>query len=248
MIDLTGRVALVTGAGQHVGEGIAQRLAVQGASVAVNDLFEDRAERVAESIRSAGAVACAAPFDVTSWDSVQAGVEKAVAELGPIDVLVNNAGIPPGMGVVQFREMEPSEWAQYIDVNLYGVVHCSKAVLDGMCERGWGRVITISSGAGQTGLNLGIALYGAGKGGGIAFMRHLAMEVARQGVTVNTVSLGMIDNHSDTSVTEHLARAVPVGRLGQPEDIAPAVAFLASDEASWITGQTLGVNGGNHPP
>jgi 3-oxoacyl-[acyl-carrier protein] reductase len=248
LIDLTGRVALVTGAGQHVGEGIARRLATQGASVAVNDLFDDRAQRVAEAIRAQGATACAVAFDVTDAESVRSGVEKAIAELGPIDVLVNNAGIPTGMGVKRFREMDPSEWAKFVDLNLYGVLHCTKAVIDGMCERGFGRVVTISSGAGQAGLDLGVSLYGAGKGGAIAFMRHLAMEVARDGVTANTVSLGMIDNHGDPSVTEHLARRVPVGRLGRPEDVAPAVAFLASDEASWITGQTLGVNGGSHTP
>ena len=245
MFDLTGRVAMVTGAGQNVGEGIARLLAQRGAAVAVNDLFAERAEAVADAIRGEGASACAAPFDVTDSASVAAGVSKAAASLGPVDILVNNAGVPPGMAVTQFREMDPAEWAKFVDLNLYGVLHCAKAVIDGMCERGWGRIVNISSGAGQTGLGLGVSIYAAGKGAGISFMRHLAMEVARSGVTANTVSLGLIDNHQDATVTVAMAGRVPVGRLGQPSDIAPAVLFLASDEASWITGQVLGVNGGN---
>ena len=151
----------------------------------------------------------------------------------------------PGMGVAQFREMDPAAWAQFVDLNLYGVLHCTKAVVEGMCERGWGRVVNVSSGAGQTGLRLGIALYGAGKGAALSFMRHFAMEVAGTGVTANTVALGLIDNHLDPTVTEGLRGQVPVGRLGQRQDIAPSVLFLASDEAGWITGQILGVNGGS---
>ena len=245
MFDLTGRVALVTGAGQNVGEGIARLLAQQGAAVAVNDLFPERAESVADAIQSDGSSACAAPFDVTDSAAVAAGVSKLSASLGPVDILINNAGVPPGMGVTQFREMDPAEWAKFIDLNLYGVMNCAKAVIDGMCDRSWGRIVTVSSGAGQTGLKLGITTYGAGKGAAIAFMRHLAMEVAENGVTANTVALGLIDNHQDSTVTAAMSRQVPVGRLGQPSDIAPAVLFLASDEASWITGQILGVNGGN---
>ncbi|MAG32631.1 MAG: short-chain dehydrogenase [Deltaproteobacteria bacterium] len=245
MFDLQGRVAMVTGGGQSVGAGIAQTLASSGAAVAVNDLFEERAETIAEEIRAAGGKACAAPFDVTDRDAVEAGVTKAQAELGPLDIVVNNAGVPPGMTVQQFRDTDPSEWAKFIDLNLYGVLHTTKAVIDGMCERGFGRIIVISSGAGQTGLNLGISTYGAGKGAATSFMRHFAMEVAPMGVTANTISLGMIDNHLDPSVTAHMSKSVPVGRLGQPQDIAPAVLFFASDQAGWITGQILGVNGGN---
>ncbi|MCH2172459.1 SDR family oxidoreductase [Myxococcota bacterium] len=245
MFDLTGRVAVVTGAGQNVGEGIARLLAQRGAAVAVNDLFAERAEGVAEGIAQEGGKALSAPFDVTDPEAVGTGMAHVAEQLGPVDILVNNAGVPPGMGVTPFREMDPGEWSKYVDLNLYGVLHCTRAVIEGMCERNWGRIVTVSSGAGQTGLNLGISLYGAGKGAAISFMRHFAMEVAGQGVTANTVALGLIDNHRDPTVTAAMARQVPVGRTGQAADIAPSVLFLVSEEASWITGQILGVNGGN---
>jgi len=245
MFDLSGRVALVTGAGQNAGAGIARVLAARGAAVAVNDLDARRAETtVAELVAEQGR-AIAIPFDVTDREAVVAGTREAARRLGPIDILVNNAGVPAGMALKPFRETDPSEWAPYIELNLYGVLHCCHALVDGMCERGWGRVVTISSGAGQVGIPLGISTYGAGKGGALAFMRHLALEVARDGVTANSLALGMMSNAGGAEATEALARSVPVGRLGTGEDVGAAVAFLASDEASWITGQTLGVNGGS---
>ena len=245
MFDLTGRTALVTGAGQGVGRGIAQALASQGAKVAINDLFEERAAEAADAIKSEGGTAIAAAFDVSDYEAVVAGVAKVEAELGPLDILVNNAGVPPGMGVGQFRETKPEDWRKQIDLNTYGVMNCSHAVINGMCDRGYGRIVTISSGAGTVGIPLGVSAYGAGKGGGIAFMRHLAMEVAGNGVTANTVALGMIDNHTDPSVTAHMAKTVPVGFCAQPEHIAPCVVYLVSEEAKWMTGQTLQLNGGN---
>lgn len=244
MFDLTGRVALVTGAGQNVGAGIARTLAERGAAVAVNDLIEDRAQATASAIHTQGGKAMVAAFDVTDAEAVQAGVRSVEAELGPIDVLVNNAGVPASMDIASFRTLPPSEWAKYVDLNLYGVLHCTKAVLDGMCERGFGRVITISSGAGQTGIGMGISLYGAGKGAGISFMRHLAMEVARSGVTCNSLALGLMANAGGAQ-TEAIEKTIPIGRLGQPEDVGAAVIWLSSDEASWVTGQTIGINGGN---
>jgi NAD(P)-dependent dehydrogenase (short-subunit alcohol dehydrogenase family) len=243
--DLSGRVALVTGAGQNVGEGIARALARHGAAVAVNDFHEERARRVAERIAAEGAKAAAVAFDVTDAASVAAGVTRS--ELGPLDVLVNNAGnagthvFPPK----RFAEMEPSEWAKFLDVNLYGVLHCTRAVIGGMCERGFGRVITISSSAGIVGIPMGISLYGAGKGGALAFMRHLAMEVARRGVTANSVALGLMASAADAEATRALAATVPIGRCGTPEDAAAAVVWLASPEAAWVTGQTVQVNGGS---
>ena len=245
MFDLSGRVALVTGAGQNVGAGIAHALASRGAAVAVNDVVGERAEAVAASLVAAGGSSVAAPFDVTQPDAVMRGVGDVTASLGPPDILVNNAGVPEGMAVMPFRSMDHRRWADFVDLNLYGVLHCTRAVIDGMCDRGWGRVLTISSGAGQVGLAVGVSLYGAGKGGAIAFMRHLALEVAGSGVTANTLALGLMDNVGDAEVTRALRATIPVGRLGTPEDVGAAAVFLASDEAAWITGQTLGVNGGS---
>jgi 3-oxoacyl-[acyl-carrier protein] reductase len=245
LFDLEGRVALVTGGGQNQGAGIARALAAQGAAVAVNDLHGERAESVAKEIAARGGRALAAPFDVTDLAAVSAAVARIERELGPIDVLVNNAGVPDGMGVSPFREMDPALWRRYVDLNLYGVTNCCKAVIDGMCTRGFGRVITISSGAGQTGLALGVSLYAAGKGGAISFMRHLALETARFGVTANTLSLGLMSNAGGADVTAALAKTVPVGRLGTPEDVGAACVYLASNEAAWLTGQTIGLNGGN---
>jgi 3-oxoacyl-[acyl-carrier protein] reductase len=245
MFDLSGRTALVTGAGQGVGAGIAEALASRGARVAVNDLHAERAAATVDAIRAAGGKALACTFDVCDYGATVAGIGKAEAELGPLAILVNNAGVPPGMSVRQFRETTPEQWRPYVDLNTYGVMNCAHAVIRGMCERGHGRIITISSGAGTVGISLGISAYGAGKGGGIAFMRHLAMEVAGSGITANSIAIGMIDNHADPSVTAHLARTVPVGRLGRPRDIAALCVYLASDEASWMTGQTLQLNGGS---
>jgi 3-oxoacyl-[acyl-carrier protein] reductase len=245
VFDLEGRVALVTGAGRGVGAGIARRLARQGAAVAVNDLVEERAVETAEGIVREGGRAAAAPFDVVDVEAVAAAVAALDDRLGPVDILVNNAGVPGDMELVRFREMDPSAWRSYVDLNLYGVLHCTRAVIDGMCERGWGRVITISSGAGQIGLPVGVALYGAGKGGALAFMRHLALEVAKQGVTANSLALGMMNNVGEGAAVDALAAAIPVGRLGDPEDVGAAVVFLASEEAGWLTGQTIGLNGGS---
>jgi NAD(P)-dependent dehydrogenase (short-subunit alcohol dehydrogenase family) len=244
MFDLTGRVALVTGAGQGVGAGIARQLAAQGAAVAVNDREADRAAGIAASIADAGGRAAAVTFDVSDYASVVAGVKQIEAELGAIDVLVNNAGVPAGMGMTKFRETQPADWAPYVDVNLYGVLHCCKAVIDGMCERRFGRVITISSGAGTAGTGIGVSAYGAGKGGGLGFMRNLALEVAREGVTANSVALGLMNNIPEEAVPM-LAPTIPVGRLGDPEEIGAFCVYLASNEAGWMTGQTLQLNGGS---
>ena len=241
MFDLTGRIALVTGAGQNVGAGIAKALAHQGASVAVNDLRGDRAQAVADEIVAAGGNAVAAPFDVTNL----AAVGEAVGRLDPVDILVNNAGNAGEgrMAPTPFRTMDPAAWEGPIRVNLYGVLNCCHAVVNAMCDRGWGRIITISSGASTRGVNIGVAPYSAGKGGGLAFTRTLALEVARSGVTANTLALGLMDV-PDRTVTERLAKSVPVGRTGTPEDAAAACVWLASNEAAWVTGQTIELNGG----
>jgi NAD(P)-dependent dehydrogenase (short-subunit alcohol dehydrogenase family) len=241
LFDLTGRTALVTGAGQNVGAGIAKALAAQGAMVAVNDVRRERAQAVAAAINGAGGRAVAAPFDVTDFDAVVEGV----GTIGSVDILVNNAGNggEETMRVQLFRETDPETWDGPIRVNLYGVMHCCRAVIDGMCDRGWGRVITISSGAGTRGVNIGVSPYSAGKGGGISFTRTLALEVAPFGVTANTLAIGLM-GLPDPNITARLARAIPVGRTGTPEDIAAASVWLASSEAAWVTGQTIELNGG----
>lgn len=259
MFDLTGKVALVTGGGQGVGAGIAAALASRGASVAVNDVVAERAEACAEQLTESlnaknsseqsadSPKIIAAPFDVTSREASEEGIALAAEQLGSIDILVNNAGNAGAntFTPTPFSELSPDQWQKFIDVNLYGVLNCTKAVLSGMQDRRWGRIITISSGAGQSGLNIGVSIYGAAKGGSIAFMRHIAIENAKMGITANSLALGLMDTIDDPSVTEHLARAIPVGRLGSPEDIGAACVWLASEEAAWVTNQTININGGS---
>lgn len=244
MFELDRRVALVTGAGQGVGVGIAECLAEQGAAVAVNDLHAERAEAVAARLREPGARASAAPFDVTDEEAVIAGVRAVEEDLGPLDILVNNAGVPAGMGLASFLHSTPEQWKAQIDLNLYGLLHCVRTVLPGMCTRGYGRIVVISSGAAQVGLPIGVSLYGAAKAGALGFVRHVAQEVARRGVTVNAVALGLMENVAGAD-TETLRRTIPVGRPGTGRDAGAAVAYLASEEAAWVTGQTLSVNGGS---
>jgi NAD(P)-dependent dehydrogenase (short-subunit alcohol dehydrogenase family) len=242
MFDLTGRTALVTGSGQHVGAGIARALASQGATVIVNDIVAERAQQTADEIIAAGGAARIAAFDVTDY----AQVLTAFTEQGTIDILVNNAGNggAQGMAMKQFKDMEPSDWDGPIDVNLYGVLNCTRAVINGMRDRNWGRVVTISSGAGITGLRIGVSPYAAGKGGAVAFMRHLAAENARAGVTANSIAIGLMQP-PQAAALESMAAQVPVGRTGVPEDVGYLCVYLASDEASWMTGQTLHLDGGS---
>ena len=249
MFDLTGHVALVTGAGQNVGAGIARALAAQGAALVVNDFHADRALRVAEEINQAGGQAVAIAFDVTDLAEVIAGFDQATARLGHVDVLVNNAGTggpTEPMHVAQFAEMAPDKWAPIIAVNLFGPMNCAKAAIGSMIDRQWGRVITISSGAGQVGMNIGVSPYAAAKAGASGFMRHLAIENAKHGVTVNTISLGLV--RDGPGMVEALAKTIPVGRMGTPTDVGALAVYLASDEASWLTGQTIGLNGGAVTP
>src|SRR5882757_1251531 len=263
MFELTGRVVLVTGAGQGVGEGIATAMAAQGASVAVNDLVGKRAEQVLDRLLRAGARACAGPADVTDLDAVRAMVADVERRLGPVDVLVNNAGIPStGVALRPFVDTSPSEWRPFVDINLYGVLHCTHAVLPGMKARKWGRIISVTSDAGRSG-EANLAVYAASKAAGAAFTRSVAKEVGRDGITCNSISLGTIasraaepgesggdvsgDDGSGDADAERLARQLrryPVGRLGRPSDVAAAAVWLASEEASWVTGQTISVNGG----
>lgn len=243
MFSLQGRTALVTGAGQGLGAGIAKTLAAQGAKLWVNDLHLERAERIAADIVAKGGEAEAIAFDVCDYTAVAEAFERILAQ-APLDILVNNAGVPAGMGVKAFADTLPEEWQRYVDLNLYGVMHCCHLALPAMREAGFGRIVTISSGAGVSGIKLGVAAYGAGKGGAISFMRHLAMEEAGRGITANSVAVGLINNHPDPEITAHMAKSVPVRRLGEPEDVAALCLYLCSQESSWMTGQTLQLNGG----
>jgi NAD(P)-dependent dehydrogenase (short-subunit alcohol dehydrogenase family) len=247
MFDLSGKIALVTGAGQNAGAGIAEAFARQGAAVIVNDVLAERAEETAEAIRKAGGKAVAQAFDVTNLEAVKAGVAAGEAALGgKVDILVNNAGnggAEGGLKMKPFSEMTPDLWAAPIAVNLYGVMNCTHAVIGGMIEKNWGRLITIASGAGTHGLNIGVSHYGAGKGGAISFMRHLAMENGPFGVTANTVALGLI-RQTDTPVLNELSKRLPTRRRGNPDDVGALCVYLASPEAAWFTGQTLQLNGG----
>jgi NAD(P)-dependent dehydrogenase (short-subunit alcohol dehydrogenase family) len=239
--QLAGRVALVTGAGQGVGAGIAATLATEGAVVAVNDLHPDRAARVAGQIENGGGRAHPVVADVTDLTAVRQMVDEVELTLGPVDVLVNNAGIPAeGFVPRPFREMPVEDWDRFVRLNLYGVLQCIKTTVDGMCERGWGRIVTVSSEAGRMGLPSGISLYGASKAAAIGFSRHLALELVDTGVTVNCVALGLMATGPDDTRRPPW----PTSRLGRTDDVAAAVSYLASDAAAWVTGQVLGVNGG----
>jgi 3-oxoacyl-[acyl-carrier protein] reductase len=249
-LDLSDRRALVTGAGQGVGRGIALGLAAAGATVAVNDLDADRAATVVAEIESAGGASVSAVFDVTDHDAVTAGVEA----VGGVDILVNNAGNAGAEGwpaMTPFAETQPADWEAYLQVNLYGVLHCCHAALPGMIANGAGRIITIVSDAARSG-EAQMAVYAAAKAGAAGLMRSLAVEGGRHGVTVNSIALGTMRTpisesfwaEEDNPRAKSLLQRYAIRRPGLPEDVAALAVFLASDEASWITGQTYPLNGG----
>ena len=241
-------VALVTGAARGIGAAIAAALAADGANVIIADLDGAAASATATTIASEHDVRTfGVAVDVSSSDSVDRGFATATAALGPISILVNNAGIDI---IKPFVESHEDEWDRVIAVNLKGPILCCRAVLDHMIEAKGGRIVNIGSDAGRVGSS-GEAVYSATKGGVISFTKTLAREMARNGVTVNcvcpgpteTALLGQLAEYSQR-LYDGLARAIPLGRTGQPADVAAAVAFLASDAAGYITGQTLSVSGG----
>jgi len=244
------RVALVTGGGGGIGRAIAQALAADGRAVAVADLSESSAAATVEALTADGGRELAVPMDITDAGSVSAGVALVVDQLGPVDILVNNAGWDE---MRPFLETEEPFWDRVIDVNFKGCLRVTHAVLPGMVERGFGRVINIGSDAGRVGSSLE-SVYSGAKGGVIAFTKTLAREVAREGVTANTVCPGPTrtpmlegmagEGERGQKLIDALTRAVPMRRLGEPADVAAAVAFLASDAAGYVTGQTLSVSGG----
>lgn len=242
MGKLDHKIAIVTGAGQGIGKGIATKLAAEGATVVVTDINGETAQTTAAELGGTGIVA-----DVTSLDSVRAMVEQTIAEHGRIDVLVNNAGWDLSG---PFLESDPAYWDKIMQINLFGVLNTSYTVMPHMAQAGSGSVVNISSDAGRVGSS-GEAVYSAAKGGILAFTKTMARETARNGLRVNAVCPGPTDTALFASIggdnpklREALTRAIPMRRLGQPEDLANAVSFLASDEAGFITGQTLSVSGG----
>ncbi|RAN69608.1 2-hydroxycyclohexanecarboxyl-CoA dehydrogenase [Bacillus sp. SRB_336] len=244
MGTLENKIAIVTGAGSGIGRGIAEKLAAEGATVVVGDINEAAAKETAASLGN-GSVGVAA--DVTDRESVDAMVSAVTSEFGRIDVLVNNAGWDK---VEPFLQSKIPDWDRVIAINLYGTLHCSQAVLKVMAGQGHGAVINIGSDAGRVGSS-GEAVYSAAKGGIIAFTKTAAREMARNKVTVNCVCPGPADtplfagiSAENPKLREALEKAIPLRRLAQPSDLANAVAFFASDDAHYITGQTLSVSGG----
>lgn len=244
MSDLEGRVSLVTGAAQGIGRAIALELASSGADVAVGDILTEGAEEVAVEIKNLGRKSMPLQLDVSKEESVNQAVEILFNEFGRIDHLVNNAGITRDNLLMR---MKSEEWSSTIAVNLTGVYNCTRAVVRRMMKQRYGRIVNISSVIGQMG-NPGQANYGATKAGVIGFTKSAARELGPRGITVNAITPGFIETAMTASLTqeirERLMANVPLGRLGQPEDIAKAVRFLVSDGASYITGAVLNVNGG----
>ncbi len=244
------RTALVTGGGRGIGREICRALAAQGRRVAVADLRPDEAERTAAQVRDAGGTAQAVVMDVTRPESVRDGVNETVRTLGAVEVLVNCAGWDD---LKPFLDTDEDFWQRILEINFKGVLRTTRACLPAMLDAGWGRIVNIGSDAGRVGSSLE-AVYSGAKGAVIAFTKTIAREVARKGVTANTVCPGptatpLLDEIVAAStdgdrVINSMARAVPMKRVGQPAEVASAVAYLASEEAGFITGQTLSVSGG----
>jgi 2-hydroxycyclohexanecarboxyl-CoA dehydrogenase len=239
---LEGKKALVTGGASGIGAAIARRLAAEGAEVTIGDLNLDGATEVAGEISG-----LSIELDVTDLGSAQAAVDSAGS---PIDILVNNAGTDE-FGF--FLQTTPEQWKKVVDVNLYGVLNCTHAALPGMQEAGYGRIVNIASEAGRVG-SKGSAVYSAAKAGVIGFTKVMAREGARFGITANAIAPGPIETpllmqakefgELGEKIIETMKAGTQLRRLGKPEEVAAAVAFLASDDASYVTGETLGVSGG----
>lgn len=237
MFNYTGRTALVTGAGQGMGLGIAQALADRGAKVYINDLRVDRADAAAKAVGENG---FSAPGDLTNPADIQAIYEY----VGQIDILCNNAGVPEGMlaSLRQADALTDADYEKYMALNFTAIRKLCGLFVPGMRERKHGRVLIISSESHRLGLPMGLSHYAAAKAAALGFMRSLAAEVGRDNVTVNALSLGTMNNFAGH---EHSIAGTIVGRAGTPEDVGAAALYLCSDEAGWMTGQTIGLNGGS---
>jgi 3-oxoacyl-[acyl-carrier protein] reductase len=243
-VSLAGKVAIVTGAGQGIGRAIAETLARHGADVVVADVDSGRSQETVEAIAKLGRRALNLKVNVANWDDVKGMVDHVLKEWGKVEILVNNAGVTRDGLLVRMKE---EDWTLVLQVNLNGTFHCTKAVIQPMSKQRYGRIVNIASIVGVMG-NAGQANYAASKAAVIGFTKTVAREYASRQITVNAVAPGFIDTAMTqglpAEVREGLQKQIPLSRLGQPADVAEAVRFLASDEAGYITGQVLHVNGG----
>ena len=244
-LKLDGKVAIVTGAASGIGRCIAGQLSQEGCRLLLADLNQQGLDAVRAEVESAGAEATIHGVDVRRFEECQAMVAAAIERFGELDILINSAGI--GGPLAFFAETQPDDWRDVIEVNLLGVMNCCRAVVDHMIERRSGKIVSLASEAGKANEKR-LIVYGTSKGGVISLTRGLAAELGRYSINVNAVCPGVTHSPMTAYINEDLERAsvpfYPLGRLGEPEDIAPLVAFLASQRASWITGQAISINGG----
>ena len=245
-MGLAGKVALVTGGARDVGREIGLALASEGATVAINYRnSKEEANRLVEEIKSTGGGAAAFEADVSDYEAVCTMTDQIVNDFGQLDILVNNAGyVKPN----RFVNTAPEEWRTQIDVGLYGVIHCCHAAASLLAASGQGRIISLAGDSARVG-EKGLSITAASRGGVLSLTKSLAKELGRDGITVNAVALGLVETgHSDKEWLEKnmakIVRNYPSGRIGQPEDVAPTVAFLASAGAAWVTGQIISISGG----
>jgi NAD(P)-dependent dehydrogenase (short-subunit alcohol dehydrogenase family) len=249
---LEGKTAVVTGGAAGIGLAVSERFAHEGANVAIFDLDSDAAEHAAHELTSEGHVAIACTVDVSERSQVERAVAEVRERLGPVHILVNNAGIA---SMVPLLSIDEVTWNRVFAVNVTGMFHCTQLIVPDMIDAGWGRIINISSAAAQRGSEA-MAAYAASKGAVVSFTRAIAVELGGHGITVNNIPPNFIvtpmqqtstGGASDTEAFEARVRQTPVGRAGRPEDVAAACSFLASPDAGYITAQTIGVNGGRFP-
>jgi NAD(P)-dependent dehydrogenase (short-subunit alcohol dehydrogenase family) len=245
--DLSGKIAVVTGAGRGLGKAIADVLAGRGAHVVLNDRTLEPAEVAAKSLRARGESASAIAFDVAEPSQVEDALQKIRGVHGRVDILINNAGIGD---FVSFPEISPDKWDRMLNIHLKGSFNCCQAVLAGMKDQKYGKIVNVSSVAGKRGDFIGNAHYTAAKAGIIGLTRSLALYAAPFGINVNAIAPGLVATELSEEMSSEMKATtisrIPAGRLGRPEEIARATAFLVSEDASYIFGETLSVNGGSY--